>query len=274
MTPSDNVQPLAYVLAESTAAGETVLREAVAPALSPTAWQELAAGVAREPSLTPFPAELLRERWEQGHAALMIQDDAIVAYTSVVPVFSEVTRQALAAVLDLPPSRIPVIDVYESMTGWTAPMLRKKGISLRLRRPLLARFAGPNCLFIGFTAGMGASPVLSRMDWQVTPWSQITFAGSIIENSTVDCTSGSPRGWHVRGLKPYDGPPTLTYLDSTHDWASYCYFWISDAGLGQRLDRQLAELVGGDVCRWRELWGRVVESTLLKRGWIPIVLDT
>ena len=175
-------------------------------------------------------------------------------------------------------ARLPQIDVYESMTGWTAPELRKHGLSLHLRQPLLARFARPDCLFIGFTAGVGASPVLSRLGWQVAPWSQITFVGSIIENSTVDCDNGGPSGWHVRGLKPYDGPPLASY---DRNGRTRRMIGLPTATFGSPMrasragwTRQLAGLAGDDVCRWRELWGRVVESTLLDRGWVPIVLES
>ncbi|HSQ06977.1 MAG TPA: hypothetical protein VLM84_04700, partial [Chromatiaceae bacterium] len=188
-------------------------------------------------------------------------------------VFSEATRHELATVLGVSDRHIPPIKVYESLTGWTAKALRKRNISLHLRQPLLARFDRPGCLFIGFTAGLGASPVLAKLGWQVMPWSQIAYVGSIIENSMVDCESGSPRGWHVHGLTPYDGPPIRSFGDSKHDWGSYCYFWISNAEVALALDGQLAAIAGGDVCRWRGIWGQVVESVLLDRGWVPIVLD-
>jgi hypothetical protein len=273
MMPSDNLRPLIYVLAGSSDAGEAALTEIAPPALTPAAWQRLAANVAQEPSLTPFPAETLRERWERGHAALLLQDHEIAAYVSLAPVFSEATRQELASVLGVAGRQVPPINMYESLTGWTAPSLRKRNISLRLRQPLLARFARPECLFIGFTAGLGASPVLSKLGWQVMPWSRIAFVGSIIENSTVDCESGTPKGWHVHGLKPYDGSPIRSFGDPGQDWAAFCYFWISNAGLALALNDQLAAITGEDVCKWRSIWGQVVESVLLDRGWVPIVLD-
>lgn len=248
---------------------------------SARAWEALAANIATEPTLTPFGAATLRERWERGQAAILLGNAAtgtsggneIKAYTSVVPVFSDATRRALARTLDVGVARLPKIDVYESMTGWTAPSLRKHGVSLHLRRPLLDRFARPDCLFVGFTAGVGASPVLSRLGWEVAPWTEIMFAGSLIENSTVDCDSGVPTGWHVHGLKPYAGPKLTSFDGAAHDWASYCYFWVSDPRLAALLDHQLSALADRDVCRWRWLWGRVVESTLLGLGWVPIVLE-
>ena len=273
MMPSDNLRPLTYTLNGSPDAGEIALVAIAPPTLNLTVWDRLAANVAREPSLTPFPAETLRERWERGHAAILLQDDEIAAYVSLAPVFSEATRHELATVLGVSDRHIPPIKVYESLTGWTAKALRKRNISLHLRQPLLARFDRPECLFIGFTAGLGASPVLAKLGWQVMPWSQIAYVGSIIENSTVDCESGSPRGWHVHGLTPYDGPPIRSFGDSKHDWGSHCYFWISNAEVALALDRQLAAITGGDVCRWRGIWGHVVERVLLDGGWVPIVLD-
>ena len=194
MMPSDNLPPLTYTLNGSPGASEAELVAVAPPALVQAAWEQLAANVAQEPSLTPFPAEILRERWERGHAALLLQDYEIAAYVSLAPVFSEATRQELASVLGVSGQHIPPIKVYESLTGWTAPSLRKRNISLRLRKPLLARFDRPECLFIGFTAGLGASPVLARLGWQVMPWSEIAYVGSIIENSMVDCESGTARG--------------------------------------------------------------------------------
>jgi len=273
MMPSDNLRPLTYALNGSPDAGETALVAVAPPAFAQAAWERLAANVAREPSLTPFPAETLRERWEQGHAALLLQDHEIAAYVSLAPVFSEATRQELASVLGVSGGHVPPIKVYESLTGWTAPALRKRNVSLHLRQPLLARFDRPECLFIGFTAGLGASPVLAKLGWQVMPWSQIAYVGSIIENSTVDCESGTPRGWHVHGLTPYDGPPIRSFGEPGHDWGSHCYFWISNAEVALALDRRLAAITGGDVCRWRGIWGQVVESVLLDGGWVPIVLD-
>jgi hypothetical protein len=273
MMPSDNLRPLTYTLTGSADVGESALVAVAPPALAQAAWERLAANVAREPSLTPFPAETLRERWERGRAALLLQDHEIAAYVSLAPVFSEATRQELADVLGVPGRRIPPFKVYESLTGWTAKALRKRNISLHLRQPLLARFDRSECLFIGFTVGLGASPVLAKLGWQVMPWSQIAYVGSIIENSTVDCESGTPRGWHVHGLTPYDGPPIRSFGDSKHDWASHCYFWISNAEVALALDHQLAALTNKNVCRWRGIWGQVVERVLLEGGWVPIILD-
>ena len=52
------------------------------------AWEELAGNVAREPSLTPFPAETLRERWEQGHAAVLLDHAAAGPRFSPTPASS------------------------------------------------------------------------------------------------------------------------------------------------------------------------------------------
>ena len=40
-----------------------------------------------------------------------------------------------------------------------------------------------------------------------------------------------------------------------------------------RLALTADNVTGGDVCRWRGIWGQVVERVLLERGWVPIVLD-
>jgi hypothetical protein len=281
VNPSVRASTLTFVLQDSLDLGLVSSRPLLTPdavgAPSTAAWEVLAAYVSMEPTLTPFPAATLRERWERGHAAILLQDGAgdpeILAYTSLVPVFSDATRRALAHALGVRVGTLPQTDVYESMTGWTTPGLRKHGISRHLREPLLERFARPDCLFIGFTVGVGASPVLSRLGWEVAPWNEIMFVGSIIENSTVDCASGAPRGWHVRGLKPYEGPALHSFEGAPHDWAAYCYFWVSEPHLAARLDYELDVLAEHDVCRWRGLWGGVVESTLLSKGWVPIVLE-
>jgi hypothetical protein len=265
-----SLKPLAFTLDSAADGIVGSLAGAGDLAFSDAAWQRLATRVAEERTLTPFPAHVLRERWERGYAAALAVDGEIAAYVSVAPVLDAITRAALQERWTGDTS-LPHVDVYESLTGWTSPAARKHGISLALRRALLARIDGPCALLIGFTAGSGASPVLSRLGWQVLPWREISFVGSLIENSTVDCRNGVLNGWRVDGLKPYNGPGPLTFRPD-HDWNAYCHFWLSKPALGRELDSRLARLNGDDLCLWRETWGRVVERVLLERGWVPIVL--
>jgi hypothetical protein len=285
MTPSTNAYPAREVsgpvretgpltfTAPSGADGQ--LADASGTVVPDSAWHDLAGCVAAEPTLTPFPARVLRDRWESGNAALVLDDGAIAAYISCAPVLDAVTRSMLREVwAGDPPSadrEFPVINVYESLTGWTAPALRRNGISLALRRQLLARIEGPDTLFVGFTAGTGASPVLSKLGWQVLPWRDISFVGSLIENSAIDCSHGVLDGWRVDGLKPYDGEGPLTF-SADHDWRSCCHFWMSRPALACDLNATLGRLNAGDLCLWRERWGHVMERVLLDRGWVPIVL--
>jgi hypothetical protein len=247
--------------------------------LSDAAWETLAAHIADEPTLTPFPAEVLADRWRQGLAAVLKMDGEIGAYVSCAPVLDVATCARLLETWDsgvaprVPGHTLPQVEVYESLSGWTHPSLRKLGLSLTLRRALLARVDTPSTLFVGFTAGTGASPVLTKLGWQVLPWRDISFVGSLIENSTVDCANGVLQGWRVDGLCPYDGPDQLTYGGAPeHDWSAHCHFWMSKPALARVLDGALARLNGRDLCLWRETWGRVVEGVLLGRGWVPIVL--
>ena len=279
MQPAQASGPGATLTFRLAEAGGGLARVDGAPSVA--AWEKLAGHLATERTLTPFPADALRRRWQSGFAALLLAGDEIGAYVSCLPVLDAATRAALAAA-DLP--ALPQIDVFESLSGWTAPDLRKHGISLALRHALLARVERPNTLFIGFTAGVGASPVLTRLGWQVMPWHAISYVGSLIENSSVDCFDGVLKGWRVDWLKPYDGPDQLAFpLNGArreqpapgdgHDWDRYCHFWLSRPALARVLDDALRGVNAEDLCRWRASWAEVVRDVLFGRGWVPIVLE-
>jgi hypothetical protein len=279
------LEPLAYWLpprspeaGPSPSAGLSLLP---GQAPSQAAWEELAARVAGQPNLTPFSAESLALRWQRGYSAILLEGDAIRAHASCLPVYHEPARQKLAEALQVDQSCLPAIDVYEFLTGWTDPRLRRHGVSLGLRRLLIERFIdkpGIPGLAVGVTVGLGASPVLARLGWQMAPWTRFAYLSSLLEASSLDCQEGRMAGWCIRGVKPYEGEPVSPFENgdgtgSSNAWEGFTHLWVSDLRLARLVHSRLRDLMPDDLCRWRSLWQEVIRTVLLAEGWLPIVFD-
>ena len=145
--------------------------------------------------MTSYPAHVLANRWQQGHAVLATLGDEIIGYSSVVLVFGEATRRKMSQEIGVGYSQMPSIDLCEFATGWTHPRWRRKGISLQLRRRLLAQLGGPTCLFVSVSTGLGASPVLERLGWQIVAWGKVAFVSSLIGIPTAGLAGKIGVGW-------------------------------------------------------------------------------
>lgn len=247
------MKPLTYTFVETPGQKHVELVAAAADTLTAPGWQTLAESIAQEASLTAYPAPVLARRWQQGYAAVAIEADEIVSYTSVVPVFSETSRPQLAALIGVEAGRMPAVDLFEFATGWTRPDCRRKGISLQLRQKLLERFSRPNCLHISISIGLGASPILERLGWQLVGWSKIPFVTSLIGVPTAGLEDKIGLGWSPPPeLKRYEGEHLSPRQDTAHPWTEFCHFWVSNPALASELDRQLSTLVEAELRRWRE----------------------
>lgn len=247
------MKPLTYTFTESPHQKYVELMTASANHLTEPAWQSLAVSIAQEASLTAYPGPVLAHRWQQGYAAIAIESDEIVSYTSVVPVYSETSRRQLAALIGVEAGRMPAVDLFEFATGWTRPDCRHKGISLQLRQKLLERFSRPNCLHISISIGLGASPILERLGWQLVGWSKIPFVTSLIGVPTAGLEDKIGLGWSPPPeLKRYEGEHLSPRQDTGHPWPKFCHFWVSNPTLAGALNQQLSTLVEAELHRWRE----------------------
>lgn len=221
-------------------------------------WKELAANIADEPRLIPYPASVLARRCHEGYAALAACNGHIVSYISLVPVLQRGQgHQAwseIARVLGVDRASLPCTGIYEFTSSWTHPTWRRRRVSLALRPPLLERFLPDggfsNALGISGMVGL-ASPILARLGWQVLGWGAAPFVTSLIGVPFRNFPDQAAMGWRPpEGHEPYDGPP-VPLGDPTHAWEQYCYCWVSSLSLAADLDAALAMLLDGDLHRWR-----------------------
>lgn len=239
--------------------------------IGPALWAQLAADIGREASLTAYSAEQLAFRWEQGCAAVAVCRELIVSYTSLVPVFDTDTRADLSQRLGLPVAQLPPVDIYEFASGWTHLDFRRRGISLHLRRHLLARFDHPDILQVSISIGLGASPVLERMGWQIIGWEQIAWVSSLIGLPAAAAGDHLDHGWQPPAeLKRYNGEHIVPSQAKTHPWDRYCHFWVSNPALARHTDDQLQQLLHGDLTRWHTALGQT-QTRPSAFGWKPIL---
>jgi hypothetical protein len=220
-------------------------------------WAELAVQIARQPTNIPYPAATLARRCEEGYAAAAVFKGQIVSHVALVPVGCRIacpdvphTWAGFCAAAGLSAARLPSVDVYEFASGWTAPAWRCRRINMALRKPLVARYLGDQCLGVGGMAGL-AQPLLARLGWQILGWSAAPYVSSLIGMPLAGLEDRAAAGWRPpAGMAPYDGPP-IELDDPCHPWSQFCYLWVSNRALACELDAQLAEVCQGDLRRWQ-----------------------
>lgn len=233
-----------------TPAADGTLTHAPQTEIPPAAWDELAAHVAQETALSSYPAAALRARLDAGRGGVVWSpsDRRIVHYSSLVQIINSETRLRLAGAVGM---TLPPIDIYEGATGWTHPDWRGRGLAMFFRRTLYESFRTPSSFIMTMTIGMGASPLLLKLDWRLTGWDHLPYLSSLFAWRGDD---GAMRhvgpGWEVAaGKVPYLGDH-VHRLDA-HDWPRYYHLWISDPPVARRFNDQLSRTLDGDLSRWR-----------------------
>ncbi|TVR20629.1 MAG: hypothetical protein EA396_10210 [Anaerolineaceae bacterium] len=234
-----------------TPAPDGTLTHAPQTEIPPAAWQNLAANVAQEAALSPYPARVLAARLTAGRAGVVWSPDdrQIVHYSSLIQVIDAEIRLRMAGAVGI---TLPPIDIYEGATGWTHPDWRGRGLAMFFRRTLYAAFRTPSAFIMTMTVGIGASPLLLKLDWRLVGWDHLPYLSSLFAWRQDD---GAMRhvgpGWEVTaGKVPYLGDH-VHRLDA-HDWPRYYHLWVSDWPVARRFNDQLGRILGGDLPRWRD----------------------
>ncbi len=270
------MHPLIFSVTVSSVTGECALEPDPTASFAPAAWQQLAASVASEKGLTPFSAAVLYRRWQQGLAAVAVDNGSIIGHISCMPIFHQPTRSRAARALHggqpMGASVWPMIDMFELLTGWTHPDWRKRSISLQLRQQLLAQVRSESLprqrFFVSVTVGRGGSPVLARLGWHTIAWDAIPYVGSLIAQNA----DGKSRpGWHVINHAPYNGSDVAALMDTTHNWDRHCFLWVSQPALAHQLNDRLQAAVGRDLESWRRAWREAALPTLIQAGYLPVL---
>ena len=247
------MHPLTFSFTETSTAERVQLFPTRVMDIPKSSWQEFAHYTAQEKSLRPSTADTLAERWQQGRAAVAIQDRLIISYVSLVPVFYPNTRIDLGAELGIEPERLPSIDIDGSSTGWTHPDWRRRGINMQLRHKLLERFNQPNRFYVGVTVGFGASPLLDKLGWRIVAWRDIAYTSSLAGIAIAGFEDAVGSGWHVPpGMVKYQGEHVSPYQDTDHEWKRFCHLWVSNPSLAKKMDRQLSTLLNDALDRWQQ----------------------
>ncbi len=240
-------------------------------ALTEAVWQGMADNIAKEVSLTSYPAHVLEERWAKGRAVVALYKEQIVSYISLVPVLNDPARRHISEIADVSVDQFPQIDINESATGWTHPEWRKKGVSYQLRQQLLGRFDDYN-LFVTIAVGLGAAPVVSKLGWRLVDWGEFPFVSSLVGLPIKGLEDKVPVG---RRLPPnmiiYRGNH-ITLDDADHSWQKYCHFWVSSFDTASTLNIQISQLMQNDLPRWRDHFATYLMQKNDPR-WKPFLFD-
>lgn len=189
----------------------------------PAKWEFLVKQMRREsPNVARFSARQLHDRWLQGLAAVSINDDLPVAYTSLVkiPVDDE----------------IATFPVYEAATTWTMERYRKQGLQQKMQR--LLHSCRKNSLLITFCAGKGASIVHQKNNWTLLctdAYSNLAGLLGIYVNKTL---------MHRLGDQIDLGSRTPLVLDddggNACDWDQHVILWASSKNKADLLEAGLS----------------------------------
>ena len=250
------MDPLTFVVCSDTPEKESSpLKPCPPDTISTAMWDELAACIANEGSLIPYPADALAQRCYEGYSAVAIAGGRIVSYISLAPV---VLRDpgihswtVITAGLGFDREIIPGADIYEFTNSWTDPAWRRQRISLALRPPLIERYLQGSTLGLSGMIGL-ASRVLARLGWQIIAWDAIPYVSSLNALPADDFPDYLAYGWRSpEELRRYQGPH-LPLDTPNHPWEKYSYCWVSDPVIARQLDQELASLMHGDLNRWRQ----------------------
>jgi hypothetical protein len=227
--------------------------------ISEAMWQAMADHIAQETAggLRPTPANVVAGRWQQGNAAAVIYDGCIIAYASLVPILCSTNQhkftQALGTALDL--NQLPAVNVYKLATVWTLPIWRRKGIHLQLIPALLKQGNSTReYLHTAVAVGLAGSPMMAALGWQIVGWNELPYASSLIGFPVkgFEALVELP-WWPPAGMQPYNGPHIDPRQNTSHNWGRFCHLWMANVPRAIELDRQLAQLMKGDLRRWREV---------------------
>lgn len=268
------MEALTYTFGGESQVGYVALSLLERPKVTEATWQRLADHIAQEESLSHYQFQTLANRWLEGRAAIALYKGDIVSYISLIPIFAEVAREKLSQIADVSLALMPTLEMYESATGWTAPVWRHRGLSLQLRGHLMGRFERPQRLFISATIGLGASYVLPKLGWQLASWRRLPFATALMGMSIV----GLEDKLQIKARQPahllaYHGEPTSPMENPGHDWAKYCHFWVADIDLAEKLNEQLSNWLVGDVQRWREIVATILYEKPPEPTWKPFLFQ-
>lgn len=249
------VEPLTYsIVLDEADTGAIGLAPCDVGEISPAMWEQLACDIAAEPTLMPSPASLLSSRWQGGFAAAAIHQGRVISYIALVPIVHRgagaPSWETLAEGLGTHGAPLPETSIYSFTNSWTARPWRRRGISLALRPPLIGRYLVGGNLGILDMDGL-ASPVPAQLGWQIVAWDRVPFLSSLVSLPASEFPDRSSQTWtSPLALRRYQGPH-VALDDTAHPWKQYVYFWVSNVALAEKLDRQLAALLGGDLHRWR-----------------------
>lgn len=205
-----------------------------------------------EPTLLNWEEDSLRERWEDGQAAVALFDGEIISYISILPTFDEEKRDKLSRIFSLSFNDFVPINLYELATGWTKKQWRLKGINKALMKELIESINEDKRNVIGLCKGMTASPLLIKLGFQIIPWSKTHYTTSLTGWFTNNKFYKIRYGYvDTRGKKPYEGKNLTTKDIPTHDWDNYYHLWINNPKLAFQIDNNIKEL-GIGLVEWRK----------------------
>lgn len=231
--------------------------------ISAAMWEELAACIASEPTLNPYPASILAQRCQEGYSAVAIYNGHIISHISLAPIVEhtsgDLTWSTITQTLGVPVSNLPDSDVYEFATSWTHPHWRRKRISLALRPPLMDRWFKTNTLGISGMLGL-ASPILGLLGWQILAWDAIPYVNSLLAVPEKGFSAYAGYAWPASPDFPLYQGPHIPIDHPAHHLKKYHYCWVSDPSTAIALNQELSNLVEEDLTGWR----KAIVSTFCK----------
>ena len=217
-----------------------------------TTWENLERQM-RSPTITPRSNYELKTCWLNKLAVIAMYNNEIISYTSLVPIYDECRRKLLSSYLNISYTKLPTVNVYETVASWTDPKWRLKGISKSLKHRLYeSSLSGPGEIGMAACYGLAASPVFVKMGWKLVSWDEYKFVRHLlgwIENKKyfwLRSKSIDPIQW-----KPYNGKHLTIEEFPIHNWDAYCHVWVQSVEKIQKLNTQFSNLTNNDIIAWK-----------------------
>ncbi len=193
-------------------------------------WDQLASSIAAEPALVSYEKETLIRRFVDRNAAIVVLGSDIVSYVSIRPIMSPRISDRIFGRQNLPLA--PRGFIYEMATGWTRPDYRRRRLSTFLRNKLfnVALNRNPSVLFLSYSKGIGAGPVLSKMGWKRLSWENAPYLSALVGWASEDFFHKTSVGeLDVGERKLWHGVHSAIDLTVENDLDKYVTLWVSDS---------------------------------------------
>jgi hypothetical protein len=258
------VKQLTFDIA-STGVHPTLIKTEKKPSLK--MWEQLISLKKQEHAAISRPVQYLRSLWEKGYAAIVVHNDSIIAYMGKSSVYDEDIAHRIAAILNIEPTEMPDVSIYQRHSSWVSKEWRSMGIMTAIKKELIPP-SNVDLTISCASRGIASVPLWEKSGWNMVPWDRFPFVSSL-EAWFTDVDTSIPKkygigiGWHTDVGRPWNGRELFPRIDRNHPWHLYAYFGVSSLELAKDIEKRLATALGYDLQRWHDAIECIFGDTVL-----------